>query len=248
MVLRLAARWPLQIESQVTATRPGGVTRLDMTNERWRYTNVYAQSVFGAEDDLLRDLVRRAAEEDVPNWAVSADIGRLLGILVAMTPGKLALEIGTLAGYSAIWIARALAPDGRLITIEFEDRHADFASRQFERAGLTDRIELRRGAALDVLPAIAAEIGERSLDFAFVDADKREYPAYFAAVRPLIAVGGLLVVDNVFGTGGSWIDDLSDVGSAATDRMNRAVAADAAFDATALAVRSGLLIARRIMA
>jgi len=140
VVLRLAARWPLQIESQVTATRPGGVTRLDMTNERWRYTNVYAQSVFGAEDDLLRDLVRRAAEEDVPNWAVSADIGRLLGILVAMTPGKLALEIGTLAGYSAIWIARALAPDGRLITIEFEDRlveagAADRAKSLLEEAG-----------------------------------------------------------------------------------------------------------------
>jgi predicted O-methyltransferase YrrM len=219
-----------------------------MTPERWSYTNMYAQSVFGEEDDLLRRLVREAAAEEIPNLAVSADIGRLLGILVALTPGRLALEIGTLAGYSAIWITRGLAPGGKLITVEHDDRHADFAARQFDHAGLTGSIELIRGAALDVLPAIAAAVGEQSVDFVFVDADKREYPDYFVAVRPLVAVGGLFVADNVFGTGDSWIDDLSHPGSAATDRMNRIVAADADFEATALAVRSGVLIARRVAA
>jgi predicted O-methyltransferase YrrM len=219
-----------------------------MTSERWRYTNEYARSVFGAEDDVLRDLGRQAEAEGIPNWAVSPDVGRLLEILTAMTAGRLALEIGTLAGYSAIWIARGLTEGGRLITIEYNEKHADFAEQQFERAGLADRIELVLGPALEVLPGIAGEVAEQSVDLVFIDADKREYPDYFAAIRPLIAVGGLLVVDNVFGTGHSWIDDLSDEGTAATDRLNRIVADDPDFNATAMLARSGLLIARRVSA
>ncbi len=218
---------------------------MDMTDARWRATNRYARDVFGAEDEVLVDLTEQAAAAGLPSWAVTADVGRLLMILVSLTPGRLALEIGTLGGYSAIWIARGLDPDGRLITIEYEPKHADFAEQRFADAGLAGRIDLRRGAALEVLPEIAAEVGPGAFDFVFVDADKTEYPAYFRALRDLVAPGGLLVVDNVFGTGMSWIDDLSDPGTRRTDEMNRAIAADPAFVATAVAARSGVLIARR---
>ena len=219
---------------------------MEMTHERWRYTQDYAREVFGGDDDVLARLTREAAEEGLPSWAVTGDVGRFLKILVSFTPGRLALEIGTLGGYSAIWIARGMATDGRLITIEYDDHHADFAERQFRAAGLADRIEVRRGPALDLLPGIAAEVGPESLDFVFIDAEKTEYASYFAAVRDLVAPGGLLVVDNVFGTGSSWIDDLSDPGTRATDEMNRTIAADPGFLATALSARAGVLVAKRI--
>jgi len=219
---------------------------MEMTHERWRYTNLYAQSVFGKEDDVLKDLVRDAEAAGLPNWAVTSEVGRLLTILISLTPGRLALELGTLGGYSAIWIMRGMADDGRLITIEHFDGHADFAEQQFVKAGLDGRVSVRRGLALDLLPSIAQEVGPKSLDVVFIDADKKEYPAYWKAVRPLVAVGGLVLIDNVFGTGLSWIDDPSDPGIAATDVMNRKIAADEEFVATAVAAPSGLLVARRL--
>lgn len=219
---------------------------MEMTHERWRYTNRYAEVVFGQQDSVLDDLVSSAEAAGLPNWAVTAEIGRLMMILTSMTPGKLALELGTLGGYSAIWLLRGMADDGRLLTIEHYAGHADFAEHQFAKAGFGDRVEVRRGAALDLLPTIAAEVGPGSLDVVFIDADKKEYPAYWKAVRALVAVGGLLLVDNVFGTGLSWIDNQRDPGIAATDEMNRDVAADPDFESTAIAARSGLLVARRI--
>src|SRR5688572_27523529 len=139
-----------------------------MTPETWSYIGDYAEDVFGQYDEHLAGLKARAAEAGMPAIAVSADVGRLLKILVAMTPGRLAIELGTLGGYSGIWIARGLADDGRLITIENNDAHADFAAEEFELAGVADRVEIVRGSALDVLPGIAERVGEGSVDFVFV--------------------------------------------------------------------------------
>ena len=246
MTLAMPTGFPVRAPIVRTRRRPGYLAGMTMTGDRWEYTNRYAREVFGSEDEVLTGLLDAARSEQLPDWAVSADIGRLLQILTTMTQGRLALEIGTLGGYSAIWIARGLAPHGRLITIERDARHASFAEGQFVAAGLQDRITVRRGDALDVLPVIAEEVGLESLDLVFVDADKTEYPDYFEAVRPLIAPGGVLVVDNVFGTGSTWIDDLSDAGTRATDRMNRTIAADPWYVSTALAARQGLLVARRV--
>jgi caffeoyl-CoA O-methyltransferase len=157
-----------------------------------------------------------------------------------MTQGKLAIELGTLAGYSAIWIARGLAPDGRLITIELNDQHADFAETELVRAGVADKVEVVRGAALERLPEIAAEIGERSVDFAFVDAQKSEYVEYFTLLKPLMKPGSLYVADNVYGTGAGWIDE-----GHGTDDFNRLIASDPDFEAVATPMREGVLIARR---
>jgi predicted O-methyltransferase YrrM len=213
---------------------------MPMTPERWSYLGDYAVDVFGQYDDHLAGLMSRAVEAGLPPIAVTADVGRLLKILVAMTEGKLAIELGTLAGYSGIWIARGLAEDGKLITVEYEDKHADFAQAEFEKADVADKVELVRGAALDVLPEIARRVGENSVDFVFIDARKSEYLDYLRLVKPLIKSGGMLVADNVYATGAGWIDE-----GHGTDEFNRAIANDPGFDAVATPMREGVLIARR---
>lgn len=214
---------------------------MPMTPERWKYINAYASELLGDTDPQLQSLMARAVEAGLPDIAVSPDVGRLLKILVSLTPGRLALELGTLAGYSGIWIARGLRPEGQLITIEYDPRHAAFAEDEFTAAGVGDNVEVVRGAALDVLPEIAIRVGEGSVDFVFLDAVKSEYSDYFRAVRPLIASGGVLVADNVLGTGAGWIDE-----GYGTDPFNRLVAADPEFETTITPQREGLLIARRL--
>lgn len=213
---------------------------MPMTPERWTFLGEYADDVFGQDDAHLTGLMDRAVEAGLPAISVSADVGRLLKILVSMTEGKLALELGTLAGYSAIWIARGLAPDGKLITIEYNEDHADFAQEEFATAAVSDLVEIVRGAALDVLPDLAERLGPASVDFVFIDAVKREYVEYFRLIKPLLKPGGLLVADNVYGTGAGWIDE-----GHGTDDFNRLIAADPDFDAVATPMREGVLIARR---
>lgn len=211
-----------------------------MTPERWSFISEYGRDVFGEYDEHLMGLMGRAVAAGLPPIAISADVGRLLKILVSMTDGKLALELGTLGGYSGIWIARGLAVDGRLVTVEVDDRHADFAESEFETAGVADKVEVVRGAALEVLPELTRRFGPGSLDFVFIDAVKSEYVEYFHQIKPLLRHGGLLVADNVYGTGAGWIDE-----GHGTDEFNRLVAGDSDFDAVATPMREGVLIARR---
>lgn len=213
---------------------------MSMTPQRWQFLTDYSVEVFGKEDEHLSGLMERAVAAGLPRIAVSPDVGRLLKILVSMTRGRVAVELGTLGGYSAIWIARGLPEGGKLFTIEYDDAHADFAEAEIAAAGLDDRVEVIRGAALKVLPGLVAQLGPASIDFAFIDATKSEYVAYFEALRPGIAPGGLVVADNVYGTGQGWIDE-----GYGTDDFNRLLAADPDFEAVAVPLREGLLIARR---
>jgi caffeoyl-CoA O-methyltransferase len=212
-----------------------------MTPETWDFLNDYSQRVFGHQDEHLAGLMDEAVATGLPAISVGPDVGRLLMILTSLTQGRLAVEVGTLGGYSGIWIARGLGDGGRLVTIEANDKHADFAARQFERAGVADRVELRRGTGLDVLAALAGEIEPGSVDVVFLDAVKHEYPGYFELVRPMVAPGGLVIADNVYGTGAGWIDQ-----GHGTDEFNRLIAADPLFEAVAFPFREGVLIARRI--
>ena len=225
---------------------------MEMTPQRWAWTCEYLRDVFGAEDEQLRTLVSRAVAAGLPDIAVSADVGRLLMILTSMTGGgrgaRQAVEVGTLGGYSGIWLARGLAPGGRLITIEPEARHADFAAQEFASAGLADRVEIRRGPGLQVLPELARERGEGTIDLVFLDALKREYPGYFEAIRPAIAMGGLLIADNVLGSKHFWIDEVPgrNPDRDGADRLNHLLAADPDFEAVGLPIREGVLVARRV--
>lgn len=228
-----------------------------MTPERWARTSAYLREVFGREDAVMASVMTRAVAAGLPDIAVDSAVGRLLTLLCATTNGgrgaRLAVELGTLAGYSGVWIARGLAPGGRLITVEPEEKHAQFARGTFEAAGVAGGVEIRRGLALDEIVRFSAEFGPKSIDFAFLDAVKTEYPAYFEGLRGLIAPGGLLVADNALG-GSWWIDQVGERAAAseehratreAVDRFNRMVAADGAFETACVPLREGVLIARR---
>lgn len=216
-----------------------------MNDERWRYTSNYIRDTFGQQDEHLEGLMAEATARGMPDIAVSADVGRLLLLLTSLTAGRLAIEVGTLAGYSSIWIARGLGRGGRLITIEPQAEYADFAEQQFVQAAVADRVELRRGYGIEVLERLATELPAGSVDLVFLDAIKAEYPDYFRIARPLIAPGGLLLADNVIGAGDWWIDQENVDARNGADRLNRTLATDPGFEAVAVPLREGLLIARR---
>lgn len=218
---------------------------MDMSADRWDYISRYIDEVFGGEDDILRTATAEADAADLPPIAVSASVGRLLLMLTRASGGSVAVELGTLGGYSGTWIARGLPADGRLITVEADPHHAEVAGRQFDRAGLADLVEIRNGRALDVLDDLTSELDEASVGLAFVDAQKVEYPEYARRLRPLIAPGGFYVADNVLGTGGTWIGDLEHEGVAAIDAHNRLVASWPGFDSVIVPLRQGVLVARR---
>lgn len=217
-----------------------------MTPKRWDYTTGYLREVFGQEPAELRALQREAKVAGLPDISISPDVGRLLQLLLRSTDAKLAIEIGTLGGYSSIWIARALADDGKLITIEREPVYAAFAERQFAKLGLEGRIDVRRGSAIDVLSTLVDELPSASVDAIFMDALKHEYPEYWRIVSPLLKPGGLLIADNALGTSEWWIDDESHPDRVGADQLNRALAHDPDFDAVAVPLREGLLLARRL--
>jgi len=222
-----------------------------MTPQRWSYIRAYLRTVFGAEDKQLRTLMPRAIDHGLPAISITADVGQTLSLLASTTNAgrgpRLAVELGALAGYSGIWIARALAPQGRLITFEINPAHADFAQREFDASGLAPRIQIRRTPALEGLHALRAELGDASIDFAFIDAVKSEYPDYYALLKPMLAPGGLIVADNALASS-SWCIDQpqgSNPDRDAVDRLNRTVAADPDVQSACLSVHHGLLLARR---
>ncbi|HEV3274005.1 MAG TPA: O-methyltransferase [Candidatus Dormibacteraeota bacterium] len=165
-----------------------------MNDDRWDAVDAYTTGLLQPADPVLEAAVKEAA--GLPNIAVSAAQGQFLHLLARAIRARRILEIGTLGGYSAIWLGRALPDDGRLITLELEERHAEVARRNFARAGLEGKIEVRVGPALESLAGLRADRGE-PFDLVFIDADKRNTPTYFSAAVDLAHAGSLVVVDNV---------------------------------------------------
>ena len=185
-------------------------------------TGDYISGLFAPEDELLASLREEADRTGLPPIAVSADEGRLLQVLLTSVQARRVLEVGTLGGYSAIWMARALPEDGELVTIEIEPKHAEFAKRYLERAGLADKVEIRIGRALDVLPSLD---GER-FDAVFIDADKEPMPNYFEWALRLLRPGGLLIADNTLWGGRVFDDAEQDEKTTAVREFNRRMAND----------------------
>jgi predicted O-methyltransferase YrrM len=185
-------------------------------------TGEYISALFAPEDALLVSLREEADRTGLPPIAVSADEGRLLQVLLTSIGARRVLEVGTLGGYSAIWMARALPEDGELLSLEIEPRHAEFARRYVERAGLSDRVEIRVGRALDVLPSLD---GER-FDAVFIDADKEPMPNYFDWALRLLRPGGLLIADNTLWGGKVFDDTEHDDKTNAVREFNRRMATD----------------------
>src|SRR5580704_12065062 len=177
-----------------------------MNDERWDAVDHYTTGLLQPADPVLEAAIQASA--DLPNISVSAAQGQFLQLLARAIHAARILEIGTLGGYSAIWMARALPEGGRLISLEIDEHHAEVARGNIARAGLDGKVEVRVGAALDSLAALK-ESGGEPFDLVFIDADKRNTPAYFSTAVDLSHPGSLIVVDNVVRQG-KLIDTESD--------------------------------------
>ena len=145
------------------------------------------------DDPALSAALQASDSAGLPPIAVSAQQGKLLSLLAAVAGARRILEIGTLGGYSTIWLARGAGPQGRVVTLEYEPKHAEVAKANLERAGVGDRVEVIVGAALDTLPALTGD----TFDLVFIDADKENYVAYLEWAIKLSHPGSVIVADNV---------------------------------------------------
>ena len=205
--------------------------RSTMAEARWTEVDRYIDEVFALSDAALDSVLEASAAAGLPSINVSPSQGKLLFVLAKAMGASRVLEVGTLGGYSTIWLARALPRDGRLVTIELDVTHADVARANFARAGLADCIDLRVGSALDVLPQLASE-GQTPFDLIFIDADKESYPAYLAWSIKLARVGTLILADNVVRNGAVVEADSDDPKVQAVRRFNAELAADPRVSAT----------------
>lgn len=202
-----------------------------MSQELWTRVEEYVDGLLIPADPVL-EAARKASEDaGLPVIAVTASQGRLLQLLVKMLGARRVLEIGTLGGYSAIWMARALPADGQLVTLEFEPKHFEVAKANIARAGLSERVDQRLGAALDTLPKLEAE-GAGPFDFVFIDADKENCAPYLAWAVRLSRPGSVIVVDNVIREGEVANAESTDAMVQGIRRFNEAVAAESRVTAT----------------
>ena len=179
-----------------------------MTEEIWTAVDRHFSDLLVSDDPALEAALAASAAAGLPAINVSPVQGKLLHLLVRAIGARNVLEIGTLGGYSAIWLARALPDGGRLISLEADAKHAEVAGANIARADLENKVEVRLGLALDLLPGLAAERRE-PFDFVFIDADKPNNAAYFDWALKLSRPGSIIVVDNVV-RDGDVIDAVSD--------------------------------------
>jgi predicted O-methyltransferase YrrM len=204
-----------------------------MDQEIFDAVDAFVGETLVEHDEALQGALDAAATAGLPQIQVSPPQGKLLQILVRLAGARTVLEFGTLGGYSAILLARALPADGRLITLEANAHYAEVARASIEKAGLGDRVELRVGPALEALPALAEE-GAGPFDLTFIDADKVNTPHYFAWALEHTRSGGLIVADNVV-RDGSLADAASpDPATKAQRRLHEMLAAEPRVAATTI--------------
>jgi len=163
---------------------------------RWEAVDRFAERHLLEQDAALQGALRASADAGLPPIAVTPSQGKLLHLLARSIGARAILEVGTLGGYSTIWLARALTAGGRLVTLEADPDYAAVAQANIARAGVAEAVDLRVGAALDSLPALAAERPE-PFDLVFIDADKVHSPEYFEWSLQLTRPGSLIIADNV---------------------------------------------------
>jgi len=204
-----------------------------MLQERWSAVDSYIGENLVPADPVLEAALRASSDAGLPPISVSPSQGKLLNLLARVQGARTILEIGTLGGYSAIWLARALPPGGRLITLEAEPRHAEVARANLAHAGLADVAEVRVGPALDTLPKLEAG-GDGPFDLIFIDADKPGYPDYLPWSLRLSRPGSMIIADNVV-RGGAVADSAStDANVQGVRRFIEMLAAEPRVSATAI--------------
>lgn len=210
-----------------------------MSQELWTAVDRYINDRFAISDPVLESALADSAKAGLPAINVAPNQGKLLHLLARsiflqnpQRAGRI-LEIGTLGGYSTIWLARALPPVGRLITLEVDPKHAEVAEANIARARLSDRVELKLGAALGTLDQLAAE-RVPAFDLIFIDADKPSYAEYFTRCLKLARVGTVIVADNVVREGAVADPSSTDPMVQGIRRFNERVAAEPRVSATAI--------------
>jgi caffeoyl-CoA O-methyltransferase len=209
--------------------------KTEVTEEIGEYLARHAR-----QDDLLARVERETAKRPDATMQITPDEGAFLTFLARLVGARRALEVGTFTGYSAISIARGLADGGTLTCLELEQEFATIAARHVEAAGLSDQVEIRVGPAEAALRAMPEE---PTYDFAFLDADKTTYPAYYELIVPRLAPGGLLAIDNVL-LRGAVIDPQDDRARTVAD-LNDRITADDRVDSVMIFVADGLTLVRR---
>jgi predicted O-methyltransferase YrrM len=204
-----------------------------MSQEQWDAVDHYLTDLLVKEDPALDDALKSSSEAGLPAINVSPSQGKLLHLLAKIQGARKILEIGTLGGYSTIWLARALPPDGQLITLEADPKHAEVAQANIERASLSGIVEVRLGRALETLPQLQAD-GAGPFDLVFVDADKPSNPDYFEWALKLTRAGSVLIFDNVVRHGAVIDDTRDDPGLLGTRCLIELLATDPRVDATAI--------------
>jgi len=200
----------------------------------------YIVSLFATEDRLLATLREEADRTGMPPGAISADTGRLLQVLMRATGVRRILEVGTLGGYSTVWMGRALPVGGSLVTIERDEGYAAFAERYVAQAGLAAIVTVRRGRAVDVLPSLDGE----EFDLVFLDADRTSLPTYLDWALRLVRRGGLIVADNALYGGRVAVADASDGDDVrAVREFNQRIATDERLTSILIPAYDGLVVA-----
>ena len=214
------------------------ITRVDETLHEY-------QVAHRTPDDAILSELRRETEEKTGRRAgmqVAAEQGTFLGILVAAIGARRVLEVGTFTGYSALCMARALPPEGRLLACDVSEEFTSIARRYWEKSGLSERIELRLGPALVTLRSLPVE---EVFDFAFIDADKENQDAYYEEILRRLRPGGLLALDNVFWGGRVALPEYDDPSTLAIRALNDRIANDVRVQSVMLAVSDGLTLVRK---
>lgn len=193
----------------------------------------YISDLLVPQDAALETALHASTAAGLPPINVAPNQGKLLYLLAKIQGARRILEIGTLGGYSTIWLARALPSDGHLITLEADPTHANVARANLAHAGLAEIVDVRLGKALDTLPRLAAEHGS-PFDFIFIDADKRNNPEYFTWSLKLARCGSVIVVDNVVRSGAVADPDTNDPDVQGVRRLNELLAAESRVSSTAI--------------
>ena len=203
-----------------------------MTDERWTAVERYLDELLVGTDAALDAALAASAAAGLPPHHVTPGQGKLLHLLARALGARTVLELGTLGGYSTIWLARALPPGGRMVTLEADPMYAEVARANIARAGLAEAVELRVGRALDALPQLAAE-GSGPFDVVFIDADKAGNPDYLPWALQLSRRGSLIVADNVV-RGGAIVEASADPSVEGIRRFYELLAAEPRVSATAI--------------
>lgn len=204
-----------------------------MSKKKWTAVDRYISNSLIPADPVLEAALKASNEAGLPAIAVAPNQGKLLLILAQAIGARTILEMGSLGGYSTIWLARGLPAGGRLITLEADPKHAEVTRANVASAGLDDKVEVRLGKALDTLPQLAAE-GIGPFDFIFIDADKGNYPGYIEWAVKLSRPGTVIIGDNVVREGAVVDAKNADPSVQGVRRMNEIIAAEPRLCATAI--------------